>query len=790
MRSSLLVLAMMLLTGTALIAAPVPDAALLSAYDADGDRLSDALETSLDELAAAGKADLPLRFMALLSGPPEDGDAEIVGRFDGVITHRFHRVIHGVAGEAPAASLRAMAQTWDRKLVLLDLDAVIEGGMDTTLPQTRARPLVWDPIPQGHGLEGDPGTTIAILDTGIDDSHPDLAGRIYFWHDFHDEDHPEPVDYNSHGTFVAGIACGTGAALGTDPITHLTHTESGAFYPAMDYFLGNHIPVVGDGQVTLDLVWDPVRPVCIDFGPPGGPFSGPYCSSAGFLIRSFTIDEPGYYVNEFISQFTIGIAESCLLMTTPYAQLGDGYPLFRGMAPGCRIAGFKVMNREGSGTGFASAAVAAMDSLVDVNASLGIKIANMSAGGANSAGLRLAAENVAAGGTVFCVSAMNNFPGLIMDPARAAKVITVGAVNDLGNLTLYSAMGAGGHPVKPDVVAPGGSGPPTAGMLGVDSNDSEWYDTTFFPDRVPDDYCNFTYGTSYASPHVAGLAALVVQALERTGYVWSYAQDDALLVKSLILMTATETNLPREDNVYPQFEPTLDRGGKDRFEGYGMINADAAVEAVLDAWPGPVRTSPVSVAFGSEPADRRCWAATLDTPADTLNLEMAVASTLDADIYIWKTDFTDGEPELAASSIGAGLGMDEALVFVPEPEERYYVTVKRIDGHGDVSLNAWATAAPDGVLPRAHLVGVYPNPFNPRTTVSFETAGDGEITVAVYDLAGRLVRVLEDRVFPVGRHSVVWDGRDERGLGVASGTYFVRMQSDDEVENRKVVLVR
>lgn len=89
---------------------------------------------------------------------------------------------------------------------------------------------------------------------------------------------------------------------------------------------------------------------------------------------------------------------------------------------------------------------------------------------------------------------------------------------------------------------------------------------------------------------------------------------------------------------------------------------------------------------------------------------------------------------------------------------------------------------PGGDLPTAFAIAaVAPNPFNPRTTVWFDLPRLSEVSVAVYDLRGRLVRSLWRGARAAGRHSVEWDGRDERGTGAAAGVYVVQLQTADGI---------
>ena len=85
----------------------------------------------------------------------------------------------------------------------------------------------------------------------------------------------------------------------------------------------------------------------------------------------------------------------------------------------------------------------------------------------------------------------------------------------------------------------------------------------------------------------------------------------------------------------------------------------------------------------------------------------------------------------------------------------------------------------------------YPNPFNPATTIEYRMPAETEIELAVFDVTGRLVKVL-------ARHSVegcevyrvVWDGTASSGESLSSGVYLIRLQSADRTELRKLVLLR
>lgn len=102
-----------------------------------------------------------------------------------------------------------------------------------------------------------------------------------------------------------------------------------------------------------------------------------------------------------------------------------------------------------------------------------------------------------------------------------------------------------------------------------------------------------------------------------------------------------------------------------------------------------------------------------------------------------------------------------------------------------------ATPVADAGLPRAFaLAQNAPNPFNPQTTIVFAVDRPSGVRLGVYDLQGRLVRTLADRVYAAGEHRVVWDGRDESGSEMPSGLYLYRLEDGRRTQTRKMVLVR
>jgi len=82
----------------------------------------------------------------------------------------------------------------------------------------------------------------------------------------------------------------------------------------------------------------------------------------------------------------------------------------------------------------------------------------------------------------------------------------------------------------------------------------------------------------------------------------------------------------------------------------------------------------------------------------------------------------------------------------------------------------------------------YPNPFNPQTTIEFYTPNAREVRAEIINAAGQRVRVLADRYFSEGFHSLIWNGRDDSGRKAAGGIYFYRLAAGGEPHIGKMIL--
>lgn len=84
----------------------------------------------------------------------------------------------------------------------------------------------------------------------------------------------------------------------------------------------------------------------------------------------------------------------------------------------------------------------------------------------------------------------------------------------------------------------------------------------------------------------------------------------------------------------------------------------------------------------------------------------------------------------------------------------------------------------------------YPNPFNPETRIDFTLASATHVRLSVYNVLGREVNILLNDDLPAGTHSAMWNGTNGTGQSVASGIYYYRLETNDGIATRKMILLK
>lgn len=533
-------------------------------------------------------------------------------RVHGLPTGDGLEAVDGFASEIPT---RDLATTWaDLRDRLPDgskvwLDGVRHTDLGQSVPMTGA-PQLWD-----MGLDGT-GVRVAVLDTGIDDTHPDLAGRVAERVNFVADIEPE-LDVNGHGTHVAATVAGSGEA-------------SGGFH--------------------------------------------------------------------------------------------------RGMAPGAQLLDGKVCyNVQGIGLCRDSAILEAMQWAVDS----GADIVNLSLGHTDLPGPGPMEETIneltAENGTLFVASAGNRSSGdeRVASPSTADAALSVANIDKSGAVNPGSLPGPriGDYAIKPEIGAPG------TDIVSARSPSGGQH-------LQPGPYLSLT-GTSMASPHVAGAAALLAQA----NPAWSAAQLKAAL------MGAAAPN-PSYD-VFAQ--------------GAGQLDVPAALQQPVTVSPPSLNAGLLSWPHTGEPHQKTLTyhnrgqepvaldlAFTGDVPEELLSLNatrLTVPARGEASVTVTIDPRADDEYRLyggwlVATGAGVRVGAPFAVYYEP-PAATLAVTVTGRDGGEPASVRGEAR--------------------NPETGESYSFTGPHEALRVPLDSTWVITATLteEDGTTVLLRHNQVVADRDQ-----------------------------
>jgi hypothetical protein len=97
----------------------------------------------------------------------------------------------------------------------------------------------------------------------------------------------------------------------------------------------------------------------------------------------------------------------------------------------------------------------------------------------------------------------------------------------------------------------------------------------------------------------------------------------------------------------------------------------------------------------------------------------------------------------------------------------------------------------DRGLPSGFQLGQnYPNPFNLSTHIQFTIPSRSEVRLTIYNILGQLVKEFPSETLPAGSYSLDWDGTTQAGAVAASGIYFYRLEADQQVQCRKMTLLK
>jgi len=84
----------------------------------------------------------------------------------------------------------------------------------------------------------------------------------------------------------------------------------------------------------------------------------------------------------------------------------------------------------------------------------------------------------------------------------------------------------------------------------------------------------------------------------------------------------------------------------------------------------------------------------------------------------------------------------------------------------------------------------YPNPFNPNTTIEFNIPSRSSVQISIFNNVGQLVKSIQTSEMSQGVHSTVWDGKDNLGVSVSTGTYFYQLKVGESMQSKKMLLLK
>ncbi|MDD2228414.1 MAG: FlgD immunoglobulin-like domain containing protein [Candidatus Cloacimonetes bacterium] len=123
----------------------------------------------------------------------------------------------------------------------------------------------------------------------------------------------------------------------------------------------------------------------------------------------------------------------------------------------------------------------------------------------------------------------------------------------------------------------------------------------------------------------------------------------------------------------------------------------------------------------------------------------------------------------------------QSIEYTGESNYYGYIYVKIDDNDGNTSPSA----------PRfTSLNKVYPNPFNPVTTINYDISKAEAVNISIYNIKGECVKVLLSEKKQPGNYNIVWNGVDANNRPLASGTYIVRMVAGDTRSTQKAMLMK
>lgn len=735
---------------------------------------------------------------------------------------KFSKAIKGFAARIKGSDIVSLAN-FD-SVMLIQPNLKHRAFMHRELQLIRARPYIWS----NYSLLGPQNFTIALLDSGIDPTHLMLQGwggngnfssKIVAWYDAVNNI-SEPYDDNGHGTANAALIAGNfydGITIDDNKVS-IKFLEYGfvidGYTPDYMVYYYDYLYVPEPGSINISIYWIdysmqseavPEHHATINetviFDPDNNEIARIKASTSP-LNFTLNAEEAGPYRFEITFNLTSEDDDpskidgpGIVLWGFAFLPLesNDSYPYFAGVAPEAKLVGVKVLDENAYGN--STHILDGIEWVLDHKTEYKIVEAVLTFGSAYvDVAVETAVKNMMENGIVTVIAAGNYGPyaNTIASPGRLDLAITVGASNSAVGSILrvptWSSRGpygkisatqiAVGNTTKPDIIAPGGDFNEPS-IVCADTNYDDNTNVRIYRlttgniidnrtkginDFIENDFTQ-SRGTSLSTSIVGGAVALIIQAITNDTWTnWKYSIEDIKKIKSILLLTAWE--------ITGNATHAVNRGTKDTNEGYGLIQVDAAIEAVTMKY---TLDTAIEQFLTAETMGKHVWARKVFLEAEkSYVFRVSVPNTADFDLYLWSNESNNwGEPVLVASSIHDVSGKDEYLVFKPTKTGTYYITIKAIRGEGNFVFKAYEVSSEEienlVVFPRkASLVET--NVFTVQVSVS-----------VVHSFVQRVYLVIGGVEHPMSK---VWESDDGR-----SGTFKCTVNTGILTVNGKLSII-
>ena len=206
-------------------------------------------------------------------------------------------------------------------------------------------------------------------------------------------------------------------------------------------------------------------------------------------------------------------------------------------------------------------------------------------------------------------------------------------------------------------------------------------------------------------------------------------------------------------------------------------SGNSNVISTLTVPPNPVATGATNITQTSFQAN---WNAS--TGATSYQLDVSLNNSF--------SSFVTGYNNLTVN------GTNQSVTGLTQGTQ-YYYRVRSVNASGEsgnsniieVTMPV-SSDDPNNVPVVTELIGCYPNPFNPTTTIKFSLDGPQRVLIQIFDISGRIVSTLLDETRNKGTYTVTWNGMDNHGNSLASGIYLIQMKAGTYTVTRKITMLK